>query len=333
MKTKTTSQKHSQTIRQDLKPHKPIRRRQTNPTASSISTMPDTNDQQDYPFIDTYSAFLRDIGPIPVLFNQDYRHRPSFAISPIQDIQNTNQSALSDRHSGFYPVDQHQDFVVRNTWQKDLFGWDQWPGNGRIEEVDDDAVDHTMDDLAHDSNDEQEVKSSTAKGKSTFLSFVDGLQEVPSPSPSRPRKTPSSRSTPNRSEYHTLRADSTLMTRPNKAHTSTSVLDSETEVSLVGEILDVLTASQEDVKYMNTVRTLISLSKFNNSQVRFQFFLAKSHEDELSQQIDLCSRMEESLAALYRAMDLRTRIGAEEWNVRSSTWYQKYSKRLISLRL
>lgn len=64
------------------------------------------------------------------------------------------------------------------------------------------------------------------------------------------------------------------------------------------------------------------------------FFLAESHEHEheVSEHIDLCTKLEESLASLRTSMDMRTAIGAEEWNVRSSSWHQKYCRRLVSLR-
>lgn len=282
MKTVTTTQKHSQTIRQDLKKRRPIRRRQTHASTSSISAMPETNDQQAYQLIDSYSAFLRDIGPVPISFNQDYRHRPSFAISPIHNVHDGNEPGLSNRHSGFYPVDQHQDFAGENWRKKDVFGWDQWAGNGRIEEADDDAVRYATDGVANQSNNEQEVGSSTAKVNSTSFPtssvnrWARAEEENVAPSAPLPsswlRKPSSSRPTLTHPEYRTLKANSPVMARSLKARLSTSVLDNETEVSLIGEILDLLAASQEDVKFMNTVRQMISLSRLQRLSSLFSSF-------------------------------------------------------------
>jgi len=63
-----------------------------------------------------------------------------------------------------------------------------------------------------------------------------------------------------------------------------------------------------------------------------KYFLANSVEHDLSQHIDLCTRLEGSLGSLISTLTSRFQIGAEEWGVRSSSWHQKYCKRLFSLR-
>ncbi|KAF8911559.1 hypothetical protein CPB84DRAFT_1762225 [Gymnopilus junonius] len=107
------------------------------------------------------------------------------------------------------------------------------------------------------------------------------------------------------------------MPPPSDAGTSATVLDDTTEVALVKENLDLLASCTEDVKEMET------------------FFLAKESkpELELSQHIDICGRLQESLRSLRDTLCHRRQMGAEEWHVRSSSWHQKYSKRLLSLRI
>ncbi|KAF8190820.1 hypothetical protein BJ912DRAFT_964813, partial [Pholiota molesta] len=57
----------------------------------------------------------------------------------------------------------------------------------------------------------------------------------------------------------------------------------------------------------------------------------------IRENLDLINSSEEDLKFMNKVIPagtliLRTQIGAEEWSVRSSSWHQKYCKRLISLR-
>lgn len=109
--------------------------------------------------------------------------------------------------------------------------------------------------------------------------------------------------------------------------------DDPVEVNLVTRNLAKVESSLEDVQFMNTVGVSVNVylaSRMTN--LTFQVFLAKSAEHDLSEHIDLCTHIEESLESLRATLTHRTQIGAEEWGVRSLTWHQKHRNRLLSLR-
>ncbi|KAF9529753.1 hypothetical protein CPB83DRAFT_834880 [Crepidotus variabilis] len=342
--TTTITQKHSQTTRPDLRSRMSSRRRLPHPNAST-STTPTAREsvlQQQHVML-SYSEFLRNFDTIPVSFNGDYRHRPSFAISPFDEVSDGIEPGPSQVHSGFYPQDQQQDFLVESGWMRDEFGNDHYVGHGKIEEVEVEGVGATV-----HSDDEVEEDFATPRAKITSSLFpsssvVGGrgddagtergskrsrkdslpLTSTP-PSGQRLRNLPSHKSlkeTTTGSDYQSLKATSTAtphMYPPTNLNNTIqhSTLAHDKEVELVGEILDSIVSSQEDIQFMST------------------YFLAKSRglEKELSQHIDLCSRMEESLASLRASMNLRMQMGAEEWDVRSASWYQKTLERLSRMR-
>ncbi|PPQ98348.1 hypothetical protein CVT26_013604 [Gymnopilus dilepis] len=217
--------------------------------------------------------------------------------------------------------------VIESGWIKDVFGQDQWIGHGKIEEVDDAAAAVSL----HNSEDEREETLSTPRAHSTghispsSHNDINGrlpddipLNSTPPPSP-RPKKLLSLRETPTGSDNHSFKATSiTAPAMPLRSDgvRAGSVLDDMTEVALVKENLDLLATCTEDVKEMET------------------FFLAKESkpELELSQHIDICGRLQASLRSLRDTLAHRRQMGAEEWHVRSPSWHQKYSKRLVSLR-
>ncbi|KAF9047489.1 hypothetical protein BJ165DRAFT_1466511 [Panaeolus papilionaceus] len=95
----------------------------------------------------------------------------------------------------------------------------------------------------------------------------------------------------------------------------TPILDEFTEVELVRENNILLDSALEDMKFMNT------------------FFLSRPNEYDVSQHIDCCTEIEKSLKSLLQILRKRLEISSEEWNVHSEAWYQKYCKRLFSLRI
>ncbi|KAJ3509348.1 hypothetical protein NLJ89_g5263 [Agrocybe chaxingu] len=231
-------------------------------------------------------------------------------------------------HSGAHRTAREPEFVIESGWIKDVFGRDQYVGHGKIEEVEDDNDDGVA--ASVNLSDDQEDNFETPRGKSTAVPSslhagdydLNGFREddiplnsTPPPGP-RLKKLPSLRATTT-SEYHSWKATSTTaptMAAPGPASVSGVGLDEPTEVEMVRENLELLNSSKEHVKFMGT------------------FFLSKLADHQLNQHIDLCSKMEESLASLHETLTQRIRIGAEEWNVRSPSWHQKYCKRLVSLR-
>ncbi|KAF8963613.1 hypothetical protein BDZ97DRAFT_984171 [Flammula alnicola] len=321
----------SQFNRPDLHSRMAPRRRLPKPTSATTTstTLQNGVEQPPQPIL-TYSQFLGAFEEEPPTMIGVF-HPPGLSYPTTDNFAFDAFASLEpgpSRARGSPPSDlQSPRVIVESGWSTDVFGRQQWVGHGRIEDVDDDAV--------GDSNlgDDDEDNFATPRAKSIGLASthpggheVNGFHEediplisTPPPCP-RPKKLPSLRETTTGSEYHSLKSPSTItataaMDVPANAGTSSpAMLDDPNEVSLVKENLDLLISSQEDVKFMNT------------------FFLAKSVEHDLSQHIDICSRLEESLESLRRTLTLRTQIGAEEWHVRSSSWHQKYSRRLLSLR-
>ncbi|KAF9550615.1 hypothetical protein CPC08DRAFT_321995 [Agrocybe pediades] len=213
---------------------------------------------------------------------------------------------------------------------KDDDGNDYYVGHGKIEEVDDEADIDANNDNGDDDND---LTPRAKKSKQLSPHFSDNeshpetipYNSTPPPGP-RPRRLPSLKATTTLSEIPDFNFNSKAIepvpTEPDidspraapaeMSPNSTGVLDDATEVSYVKENLELLESCTDDIRFMTT------------------YFLAQ--EEDLSQHIDICTRIEESLRSLHETMTHRTKMGAEEWSVRSPSWHQKYSKRLVSLR-
>jgi len=265
----TTTKTHSQ-ARLDLNPRMSSARRPPRPDASSPSAAPTTDVEQNTQLFLTYSQFLRNFDATPISFNEDYRHRPSFAISPFTETYSGLEPGPS-RHSGFYPSDQRQDIPVGPGYRKDVFEREQWVRPARIEEVDDDDV---MGASLRKSNDGLEDNFATPKVQSISTAFastekdddgsIPSQDDMPLPHGRRLRAFRSFRPISTISEYHSLQATSTASAViPPSVHANgpTNALDDSTEVSLVREVLNLLIASQEDVKFMNTVCSIVSSSR------------------------------------------------------------------------
>ena len=266
----TTTKTHSQAIRLDLKPPMSSGRRLPRPDASSAAAAPTTNVEHNPQLFLTYSQFLRNFDATPISFNEDYRPRPSFAISPFTEPYSGIEPGPSNRHSGFYPSDQRQDFIPGPGWRKDVFDRGQMVGPTRIEEVDDDVLGASL----RKSDDGLEDNFATPRVQSISTAFAstekDDEGSIPSqddmplnsspPRGQRLRTFPRFRPISTISEYHSLQATSTasaVIAPPIHTNASTSALDDEAEVSLVREVLNLLIVSQEDVKFMNTVRSIV----------------------------------------------------------------------------
>ena len=257
--TTTTTKTHSQGIRLDLN-SRMSGGRLPRPDASSLSAAPPTNVEQNPQLFLTYSQFLRNFDATPISFNEDYRPRPSFAISPFTE---SFEPKPSNRHSGFYPSDQPQDFIVEPGWQR---AREPWIGHARIEEVDDndDVIGANVRKSGLEDNFAtprvQSISTafaSTSKDDEGSIPSQDDMlfNSTPPPGP-RLKTLPNSKPTPTISEYHSLQPTSTASAPmpPLNSDVHTSPLDDATEVSLVREVLNLLIISQEDVKFMNTVR-------------------------------------------------------------------------------
>jgi len=283
--TATTTTKSHSKARLDLNPRMSSARRPPRPDASSPSVAPTTNVEQNAQLFLTYSQFLRNFDATPISFNEDYRHRPSFAISPFTETY-TGLEPGPSRHSGFYPSDQPQDFTVAPGYRRDMFDREQWVRPARIEEVDDDDV---MGASLRKSDDGLEDNFATPRVKSISTAFAstekDDDGSIPSqddmpldstlPHGRRLRAFRSFRPISTISEYHSLQATSTASAViPPSVHANgpTSALDDTTEVSLVREVLNLLIVSQEDVKFMNTVCIIVSSSRI----IIIQLFISSS---------------------------------------------------------
>ncbi|KAF8806616.1 hypothetical protein BYT27DRAFT_7101590 [Phlegmacium glaucopus] len=216
----------------------------------------------------------------------------------------------SHLHNYSQPGYQTNNYTI-SAWTKDFEGQDIYVGHGKIEEV--------RSDVGESANHGPPSRS----GLGPLLALNAGNHEsnellndelaylsTPPPCP-RPRNLPSLQPTPTGSDYMHFKAPSV----PAKTTTSSSPAPIlSTEVHLVRNNLAMVELSLEDVQFMNTV------------------FLSKSVEHDLSDHIDLCARIEYSLESLRRTLTHRTRIGAEEWSVRSTSWHQKHGDRLLSLK-
>jgi hypothetical protein len=152
-----------------------------------------------------------------------------------------------------------------------VFDREPWPGHSRIEEVDDDmmgASPRKADGRLNENFATPRVQSISTAFASPSRDEEDS-QNDPLDSTPRLRTIPSFKPTPTISEYHSLQPTSTasaVVPPPINANGPTSALDDATEVSLVREVLNLLIISQEDIKFMNTVRHILS-SPRNTSDI------------------------------------------------------------------
>lgn len=276
MSRTTTTKKHSQTIRPDQNPRMPGKRRRVPLDASSVSVVPEPNLEQTSQFIPTLSQFLINIPtfePATVSFNTEYRERPSF-VSPF-----AARPGSSNIHSGFFPSDHQREVVADGGWPRGLFRSHHWDGHARIEVANDDDV--SEDAVIVGNVGKSDGDFPTPRVQSISTAFASSLSDeqngsnrsgipfnsTPPPAPRlrTQRRLPSPRRTPTTtSEYHSLKATSTnspVIPPPVRANTSISLLDDETEVSLLKEILDLVIVALEDVKFMSTVRSVRTTSR------------------------------------------------------------------------
>ncbi|PPQ93832.1 hypothetical protein CVT25_013541 [Psilocybe cyanescens] len=312
--------------RPDLNLRTTARRRLPHPSASATSSTLQNGMAHFSPEFVTYSEFLGilDDDPGPIANGVHPSSLLSFMAENLNPL-NTYESdpftvGPSRPRTHAYEIFPNPTSEYETGWIKDVFGKDQYVGHGRIEEVDDDA------EAKSNIGDDDDIENPRARRSDSHLSLPfsndanghaeDDIPHNASPPPRpQPKKLPSLKATATASDFQSIKAASTVapVTAPtNAAAGSSTVLDDPTEVSLVKENIDLLSLCVEDVKFMNT------------------YFLAQTQD--LSQHIDICSRIEEFLGSLRDTLTHRVQMGAEEWNVRSSSWHQKYSKRLLSLR-
>ena len=345
----TLSQDPTQFDRPDLTSRMAPRRRLPHPIASATSStlQSDNVGQPPQPGF-TFSQFLGMFDDEPPTLSGGF-HPPGVsylkADSYAFDTYGPGPSrAQSDSYRGFQP----SPYVVESGWSKDVFGKDLYVGHGRIEEVDDEAAASANryggeeDNLSAPRDRTGPSVSSRPRShqSNSFRSEEYPLISTSPPCP-RPKTLPSLRETSSTSEVRTFQPFSVAthsMTLPPLTTTNATsplVLDERSEINILRENLSLLGSSLEDVKFMNTVRPLFFFHSIHSKCVLLflKYFLANSVEHDLSNHIDLCTRLEDSLGSLITTLTSRFQIGAEEWNVRSSSWHQKYCKRLFSLRM
>ncbi|KIM40374.1 hypothetical protein M413DRAFT_446562 [Hebeloma cylindrosporum] len=313
----TLSQDPSQFDRPDLSSRMAPRRRLPRPSASATSSTLQNGivGQPTQPGF-TFSQFLGMFDEEPPTLSGGF-HPPGVSYLRADSYPfDAYGPGPSRTHSGSYRGFQPSPYVVESGWSKDVFGKDLYVGHGRIEEVDDEAA------VSGNRGGDEESNVSSPQNRKTasiFHSEEYPLISTPPPCP-RPKNLPSLRETSTTSDIRTFQPFSAAtlpMTLPPLTSTNATsplILDERSEINILRENLSLLGSSLEDVKFMNT------------------YFLANSIEHDLSRHVDLCTRLEESLGSLTSTLTSRFQIGAEEWNVRSSSWHQKYCKRLFSLR-
>lgn len=273
--TTTTTQKHSQNTRPDLQRSRMVNRRRLHASISTTPTVQESVARQQH-VMTTYSDFLRNFDTIPVSFNEDYRHRPSFAISPFGELVDEVEAGPSHLTSGFYPQDQKQDFLVESSWAGDGFGHHQVVGHGKIEviQVGGSFAGQTYSDDELDDN----FATPRAKTRTTIFgssSIVGGpqggidserasrrsrkdslpLTSTP-PNGERLKNLPSLKSlkeTITTADYHSLKHSTATPPMPVATTSVHQVFTPETEVALVGEIIEAISSSKEDIEFMSTV--------------------------------------------------------------------------------
>ncbi|KAF9478114.1 hypothetical protein BDN70DRAFT_880372 [Pholiota conissans] len=331
--------------RQDLHARMAPRRRFPRPTsATTTSTTLETGvEPPQAPPILTYSQFLGTFDDVPPTMGGAFQPSISYRATTTNsygfdkfgspDPGPSRAYRGSPRTNGLTST-----VVIENGWTAGGFEQEDWMEHGKIEEVEDDIANVSIvedDDEDDDSFEAPRGKTTAALDLSTNglggheakLSGVPGGNiRVPliSTPPRYPlhKKLPSIRESPPGSENRSLKAPSTrtatvgMDNYPPDAGLSSQalVLEDPHEVSLIKENLDLINASEENVKVMN------------------KLLFKKRKGKPLPEHINLFAKIQEHLESLQNTLVLRTQIGAEEWSVRSSSWHQKYSKRLLSLR-
>ena len=167
-----------------------------------------------------------------------------------------------------YPTFQKPGVREESGWIKDAFGKDYYAGHGKIEEVDDEAVNREDED---DNDLTPRAKAARlSRHSSDIYSHPDTIpfNSTPPPGP-RPRKLPSLKATATLSEFNfKSNIMSPVPTEPvltpplpplptlpevTVTPTSTTALDDATEVTYVKEIVNLLESCMEDVEFMGIV--------------------------------------------------------------------------------
>lgn len=276
----TIPQDPSQFDRPDLSSRMASRRRLPHPSASATSStlQNGTAGQPPQPGF-TFSQFLGMFDDEPPTLSGGF-HPPGVSYLRTDSYAfDTYGPGPSRAHSGSYRGFQPAPYVVESGWSKDIFGKDLYVGHGRIEEVDDEAAAS-----ANRGGDEEDNLSAprdrTGSGSSHpgrhesngFHSKEYPLISTPPPCP-RPKNLPSLRETSTTSDIRTFQPFSVAtlpmnlppLTTTNA--TSPRVLDERSEINILRENLSLLNSSLEDVKFMNTVRPLLSFHSIHSNIV------------------------------------------------------------------
>lgn len=268
----TLSQDPSQFDRQDLSGRMAPRRRLPHPSASATSStlQNGTVGQPPQPGF-TFSQFLGMFDDEPPTLSGGF-HPPAVSFLKADSYAfDTYGPGPSRAPSGSYRGFQPSPFVVESGWSKDVFGKDLYVGHGRIEEVDDEAAasaNHGGDEEANLSapRDKTDASVSSHLGShesNGFHSEEYPLISTPPPCP-RPKNLPSLRATSTTSDirtFHPFSGATLPMSLPPLTTTNTTsplILDERSEINILRENLNLLNSSLEDVKFMNTVRPLLS---------------------------------------------------------------------------
>jgi len=200
-----------------------------------------------------------------------------------------------------------------SAWTKDFAGQDIYVGHGKIEEVGSDLEESANQDLASPSKLGPLLSLNAGDHESNEL-INDELSHLSPPPCPKLRRLPSLQPTLTCSDHMSFGTTSIPAITATNAGSSVQLPDDSVEVHLVTHNLVMVESSLEDVQFMNTL------------------FLANSVEHDLSGHLDICAHIEESLESLRGTLTQRTRMGAEEWSVRSLSWHQKHMNRLLSLK-
>ena len=256
----TISQGPPQFDRPDLSSRMAPRRRLPHPSASATSSTLQTGNagQPPQPGF-TFSQFLG-------MFEEEPPGGflpPGMSYAAESYAFDTHGSGPSRVPSGSY----RGPYVVESGWSKDVFGKDLYVGHGRIEEVDDEAASNAN----RGSNEEDNLPGPRDRAGASVLSHPRShesnalhseeypLISTPPPCP-RPKNLPSLRETSSISDIRAFSGATLPMTLPLPTTTNVTsfVLDERSEINILRENLNLLGSSLEDVKYMNTVRPLLS---------------------------------------------------------------------------
>lgn len=290
------------------------RRYSVEPTTTTIPAEPYTGPILPPVDVFTSSNFLEmfDNSDVPITSTYCPPEVPYHAQSNHHDLNGTEPG--SNQFYNYYLPGYQSNNYTASAWTKDFAGQDVYVGHGKIEEVASDAEESANHDSASHSRPRLGPLSLNAGDHESNELLNDELSYLSTPPCPRPKKLPSLQPTPSGSDHMSFKAKSVPAIITTDCSSPVPIPDDPVEVRLVTSSLAMVESSLEDVRFMNTL------------------FLSKSVEYDLSEHIDLCAQIEESLQSLCSTLTLRTRIGAEEWSVRSVSWHQKHRNRLLSLR-